>query len=135
MSVAAHRAVIEASSVVVRTARHPAVEELRAQGVGIESFDHLYDTLPDFDTVYEAVATEVLQRAREPDFVYAVPGHPLVGERVYIRDFTGATIDAARTMLHARVLGFVHPRTGETMAFEREAPEDFQAMVAALRWK
>ena len=62
-------------------------------------------------------------------------GHPLVGERVYVRDFTGATIDAARTMLHARTLGFVHPRTGESMTFEREAPEDFQAMVAALRWK
>lgn len=60
-------------------------------------------------------------------------GHPLVGERVYIRDYRGPTIGAARTMLHARTLGFVHPRTGESMAFEREAPEDFQAMVAALR--
>jgi len=81
MSVAAHRAVSEASSVAVRTARHPAVDDLRAQGVSIESFDHLYDTLPDFDAVYEAVASEVLKRACEPGFVYAVPGHPLVGER------------------------------------------------------
>ena len=55
-------------------------------------------------------------------------GHPLVGERVYIRDYAGPTIEAARTMLHARTLGFVHPRTGEPMSFEREAPDDFQAM-------
>ncbi len=60
-------------------------------------------------------------------------GHPLVGERVYIRDFSGPAIEAARTMLHARVLGFAHPRTGERLSFEREAPEDFQRMVESLR--
>lgn len=60
-------------------------------------------------------------------------GHPLVGERVYIRDYSGPKIEAPRTMLHARMLGFTHPRTGERVSFEREAPEDFQAMVEALR--
>src|SRR6266542_595896 len=40
-------------------------------------------------------------------------GHPLVGERVYIRDYAGARIESMRPMLHARTLGFVHPRTGE----------------------
>ncbi|HMH19540.1 MAG TPA: RluA family pseudouridine synthase [Burkholderiales bacterium] len=60
-------------------------------------------------------------------------GHPLVGERVYIRDYSGPKIDAARPMLHARVLGFVHPRTGQRMSFEREAPEDFRAMIESLR--
>ena len=60
-------------------------------------------------------------------------GHPLVGERVYIRGYAGPTIDAARTMLHARTLGFVHPRTGEPMSFERDPPDDFQALVVALR--
>jgi 23S rRNA pseudouridine1911/1915/1917 synthase len=60
-------------------------------------------------------------------------GHPLVGERVYIRDYSGPRIEAARPMLHARVLGFVHPRTGRRMSFEREAPEDFRAMIESLR--
>jgi 23S rRNA pseudouridine1911/1915/1917 synthase len=60
-------------------------------------------------------------------------GHPLVGERVYIRDYAGRKIEAARPMLHARVLGFVHPRTGQRMSFEREAPEDFRAMLESLR--
>ena len=60
-------------------------------------------------------------------------GHPLVGERVYLRDYAGVTIESARVMLHALTLGFVHPRTGERMSFEREPPADFQAMVEALR--
>jgi 23S rRNA pseudouridine1911/1915/1917 synthase len=60
-------------------------------------------------------------------------GHPLVGERVYIRDYAGRKIEAMRTMLHARILGFDHPRTGRRMSFEREAPDDFRAMVELLR--
>jgi len=60
-------------------------------------------------------------------------GHPLVGERVYIRDYAGAIIESPRTMLHARTLGFVHPRTAQRMSFEREPPGDFEAMVEALR--
>jgi 23S rRNA pseudouridine1911/1915/1917 synthase len=59
-------------------------------------------------------------------------GHPLVGERVYIRDYAGARIEAPRTMLHARTLGFVHPRTGERVSFEREAPEDFRSLLELL---
>jgi 23S rRNA pseudouridine1911/1915/1917 synthase len=60
-------------------------------------------------------------------------GHPLVGERVYIRDYAGPKIESARPMLHARVLGFVHPRTGQRISFEREAPDDFRAMIESLR--
>jgi 23S rRNA pseudouridine1911/1915/1917 synthase len=60
-------------------------------------------------------------------------GHPLVGETVYIRDYAGPKIEAVRPMLHARTLGFVHPRTGERILFEREPPADFQATVQALR--
>jgi 23S rRNA pseudouridine1911/1915/1917 synthase len=60
-------------------------------------------------------------------------GHPLVGERVYIRDYTGPKIESVRPMLHARVLGFDHPRTGQRLSFEREAPDDFRAMIESLR--
>jgi hypothetical protein len=35
-------------------------------------------------------------------------------------------------MLHGE-LGFDHPRTGQRMSFEREAPEDFRAMMESLR--
>ena len=60
-------------------------------------------------------------------------GHPLVGERVYIRDYRDEKIEAPRTMLHARTLGFPHPRSGKRISFEREPPEDFQALVDSLR--
>ena len=60
-------------------------------------------------------------------------GHPLVGERVYIRDYPGRKIESLRPMLHARVLGFAHPRTGRRVSFEREAPDDFRAMIESRR--
>jgi 23S rRNA pseudouridine1911/1915/1917 synthase len=60
-------------------------------------------------------------------------GHPLLGERVYVRDYAGPRIEAPRAMLHARTLGFAHPKTGERMAFEREAPPDFREMLERLR--
>jgi 23S rRNA pseudouridine1911/1915/1917 synthase len=60
-------------------------------------------------------------------------GHPIVGERVYIRDYDGPRIEAPRTLLHARLLGFVHPRTGQRLCHEREPPEDFQGVLERLR--
>lgn len=60
-------------------------------------------------------------------------GHPIVGETVYVRNFAGPQISAPRLMLHAKELGFVHPRTNEMMVFEMEPPEDFQAVLAQRR--
>src|SRR5204863_2644817 len=60
-------------------------------------------------------------------------GHPLVGERVYIRGYAGAKIEASRPMLHARTLGFEHPRTAERILFQSEPPDDFQATFESLR--
>ena len=58
---------------------------------------------------------------------------PIAGEKVYIRDYTGPRIEAARVMLHARTLGFTHPRSGERVTFESPPPDDFNAMVRSLR--
>ena len=66
----------------------------------------------------------------------AEDGHPLVGEKVYIRDyvFKGNTpIAASRLLLHAATLGLVHPETGEELRFERTPPEEFLEQVARLR--
>ncbi len=63
----------------------------------------------------------------------AEAGHPLVGETVYVRDYAGPRIAAARPMLHAMALGFAHPRTGAAMAFTEPAPPDLEGLVAALR--
>ena len=39
---------------------------------------------------------------------------------------------ASRQMLHAEVLGFVHPVTGEKLQFQAEPPEDMQAVLERL---
>lgn len=59
-------------------------------------------------------------------------GHPLVGERVYVRNFAGEPIAAPRLMLHAAVLGFVHPSTGEDVLFEDPMPDDMARVWAKL---
>lgn len=60
-------------------------------------------------------------------------GHPLIGERVYIRDFKGVRIEAPRPLLHARELGFEHPRTGREVRFQLDPPDDFMAVHSQLR--
>lgn len=60
-------------------------------------------------------------------------GHPLLGETVYIRDYDAPRIEAPRPMLHAAVLGFTHPRTGQRLRFERPAPSDFMRTLERLR--
>ncbi|HKV08347.1 MAG TPA: RluA family pseudouridine synthase [Thermoanaerobaculia bacterium] len=65
----------------------------------------------------------------------AEAGHPLVGETVYIRDHRGPILPAPRPMLHAAVLGFVHPRTGRSLRFEDPPPADFEAVLERLRRK
>jgi 23S rRNA pseudouridine1911/1915/1917 synthase len=63
----------------------------------------------------------------------AEAGHPLVGERVYIRDYDAPRLEATRPMLHAAVLAFEHPRTGERLRFEQPPPADFEETLARLR--
>jgi 23S rRNA pseudouridine1911/1915/1917 synthase len=60
-------------------------------------------------------------------------GHPVLGERVYVRDFREPPIPASRMMLHATELGFVHPKTNRLVQWEEAPPEDFQATLARLK--
>jgi 23S rRNA pseudouridine1911/1915/1917 synthase len=60
-------------------------------------------------------------------------GHPLLGERVYVRDFRDPMLPAPRTMLHAAELGFVHPATEEDVRWSSGPPEDFQRVLSNLR--
>ncbi len=63
----------------------------------------------------------------------AEAGHPLVGERVYVRGFQTALIDAPRLMLHAAELGFEHPKDGREMSFSEPMPRDMTEVVERLR--
>ena len=58
-------------------------------------------------------------------------GHPLFGDSMYGTGDDAEWIE--RQALHAQVLGFVHPRTGESMRFEAPLPEDMERLAEALR--
>jgi tetrapyrrole methylase family protein/MazG family protein len=76
----AWHALIEASEIYVRTGQHPTVAAL-PDHLSIHSFDDLYETLDDFGLVYETIAERIVTLGKRPQgVIYAVPGHPLVGE-------------------------------------------------------
>jgi len=64
-------------------------------------------------------------------------GAPLCGERLYDRPVHGAPLPdgsgAGRVMLHAAVLGFEHPATGERLVWESALPADMEALLRRLR--
>lgn len=69
-------------TVILRTAKHPTIEELSAQGINFTSYDYLYEEKKTFDEVYHAIAADCLTRAKlSGEMVYAVPGSPLVAEK------------------------------------------------------
>lgn len=63
----------------------------------------------------------------------AEAGHPLLGERVYMRGYAQPVIPAPRVMLHAAELGFVHPATGRKVSWSSPLPADMTEMLAFLR--
>lgn len=71
-------------------------------------------------------------------------GHGLIGDPVYggrrkiakgtLGDDASAAVAAfGRQALHARMLGFAHPISGEMMTFEAELPPDLATLIALLR--
>jgi tetrapyrrole methylase family protein/MazG family protein len=69
------------ATVVVRTLEHPAAEELAAQRP-VVTCDDLYESADTFDGVYAAIVARLVDLAASGPVVYAVPGSPIVGERV-----------------------------------------------------
>ncbi len=65
----------------------------------------------------------------------AESGHPLLGERVYSKNFRAPLISAPRLMLHAFELGFEHPTTGAPLRFEQPMPDDMRDVLASLRMR
>jgi 23S rRNA pseudouridine1911/1915/1917 synthase len=70
-------------------------------------------------------------------------GHPLLGDETYGAGFKASARNLGdkaqaclkklrRQALHAAVLGFEHPVTGEHLRFESDLPDELQALVDAL---
>ncbi len=69
-------------TIYFRTLIHPTIAPLKEQkpNLQMESFDRLYDESADWDTLYQQIAEELCTLATQEPIIYAVPGHPLVGE-------------------------------------------------------
>ncbi|MEQ9763763.1 RluA family pseudouridine synthase [Streptococcus sp. ZJ151] len=59
-------------------------------------------------------------------------GHPIAGDVTY---GPRKTLAGKGQFLHAKTLGFTHPKTGELVTFEAELPEIFQDTLQKLRQK
>jgi len=58
-------------------------------------------------------------------------GHPVVGDTVY--GYKKQRFDTKGQLLHARVLGFIHPTKKEYVEFEAPIPEYFEKVLRLLR--
>ncbi len=98
----------DAPEVWLRTLRHPIVPDLPDQST-LHAFDEVYERADTFQDVYAEICARVLELGRRPQgVVYAVPGHPMVGESTVTR-----IVEAARSEdLSVRIVGglsFVEP--------------------------
>jgi 23S rRNA pseudouridine1911/1915/1917 synthase len=95
---------------------------------------------------------KVLKRLRDATFIevrlgtgrthqirvhFASIGHPVLGDRTYGKK-TDVTVKGKekiffpRQMLHAELLGFIHPKTGEYLEFSSPLPEDMAERIREL---
>ena len=126
----AREAIASASEVWLRTARHPVVSSLPT-GPTVQSFDYLYDEKGTFAEVYAAIVARLLELARRPEgVVYAVPGHPLVGDRTYGGQ---EKYGLSRQFLHAHRLAFSHPTSKAPLEFSSPLPPDLAEALEAAR--
>lgn len=74
---------------------------------------------------------------------FSAHAHPLIGDPLYLRrvpavaklcprDARDSALDFPRQALHAARLGFTHPRTGESLLFETDPPDDFESLEKEL---
>ena len=98
----------EAREIWLRTAHHPVLRSITSPGQW-RSFDAVYEEAASFDEVYTQIVSEVLRLGRRPEgVIYAVPGHPLVGESTVTR----ILLAADRESIPVRVvhgLSFIEP--------------------------
>ncbi len=97
-----------ADEVYLRTREHPIVDALPGTAT-LHSFDALYETAESFDALYRAIADRILELGARPQgVVYAVPGHPLVGE-TSVRLVLDGAVDRGLTVRLVDGLSFVEP--------------------------
>jgi 23S rRNA pseudouridine1911/1915/1917 synthase len=103
----------------------------------IEEFDHLAL----LEIRLETGRTHQIRVHMQQEGYYVFGDHTYGGDSVRYGPNTGSRkamfsnlfAKLQRQALHAKTLGFVHPATGEKVAFDSTLPEDFQTVLETLR--
>ncbi|NJM39990.1 MAG: hypothetical protein HC853_04050 [Anaerolineae bacterium] len=69
----------QAKTIHLRTRKHPTVVGL-PKHLTLKDFDAVYDANTSFEKVYARIVSALIKADKKADVIYAVPGHPLVGE-------------------------------------------------------
>jgi 23S rRNA pseudouridine1911/1915/1917 synthase len=114
--------------------RHPSSDWRFAVVAGGKASVTHYDTEEAFRAATLLDVTLETGRTHQIRVHMAAVRHPCVGDLMYGADPTlAARLDLHRQWLHARRLGFVHPETGERVAFVSPYPDDLQHALDAVR--
>jgi 23S rRNA pseudouridine1911/1915/1917 synthase len=113
--------------------RHPSHDyKFAVVSGGRPSITH-YDTLEAFPAASLLDVKLETGRTHQIRVHFSALRHPCVGDITYGADPTlSARLGLARQWLHARELGFIHPGSGEYVAFVSEYPADLAGALAVL---
>lgn len=122
----------EDGTVAGKIGRHPVDRKKMAinEKNGKDAVTH-YHILDHLNNKYTYVECQLeTGRTHQIRVHMASIGHPILGDQVYgLQKYpfhlTGQT-------LHAKTLGFIHPRTGEYMEFDAPLPEYFEKLLRQL---
>ena len=99
-----------------------------SRDVGKESITHV-TCLEQFNGISLVECRLETGRTHQIRIHLSEAGHPLLGEKAYIREFVGLRTEAPRMMLHAAELGFVHPTRCTPLHWTECPPEDFLSLL------
>ena len=119
------RGVIEAP--IGRSDKDRKKQAVTAKGKPALTRFHVLERFGDYSLVELQLETG---RTHQIRVHMAYIGHPVAGDKSY---GPRKTLKGHGQFLHAKTLGFTHPRTGEVMEFSVEVPEVFQATLEQLR--
>jgi len=134
LTLGAWQALRAAPCLLLRTDRHPCVGEVRAglrDDAVVQSCDDLYEQHAEFDDVYGAIVERLLALAASHEtVVYAVPGHPAVGEATTPR-IRAAAAEAGIAVEIVDGLSFVEPSFAAVGVDPMDGSQIVDAMLVA----
>jgi 23S rRNA pseudouridine1911/1915/1917 synthase len=106
--------------------RDPANPTLMAVGLGRPAITR-------FEVMHEAAGYTMLRARLETGRTHQIRVHlKAIGHPVYADPLYGKPVPGRRLWLHAEVLAFVHPVTGEELELESSIPEDLREAARTL---